>query len=575
MSINDIINSSTSGLLAVQTRIAVTSTNISNADTEGYTAKSVDTAAAIVGGQAVGVSVVGIGAQVDRYLYREVIEATSEAAHDAVMAGFLESAVSLLGDSSDGADLADTLSELMTRLDEAAASDQASTRTAVLNALESFADTLSATSGEVQGLRTTADARIAETVDDINALLNEIDGLNAQITGLRAHGQATADLEDSRRTALAELAELVDINHFTSDTGEVQIYSAGGSPLLTGTVHALGYEAAGRLSADNLYDPAGGGSISGITSGGEDITDELPGGQLGALIELRDSVLPGLQDELDDLAVGVMDSLNAAANAATAVPPPASLTSDHGIDGTAAFSGTGTVTLLATDADGNITDSTTIDLSTITTHADLVSALDGAAGVSASLDADGTLTLSADDTDGGVILTGDGTVDADGRGLSHHLGLNNLLSGSDATDITLNGNLETQGLPQAVIASTTVGDAAYMAGDTSGLKAAWSALDDTILFDAAGELPAGRASALARVADLVDGLADRAARAADSAENSAELASSLGAAFGNAHGVNVDEETARLVALEQSYAATSQVIATVQDMFDSLTAMMN
>ena len=40
--------------------------------------------------------------------------------------------------------------------------------------------------------------------------------------------------------------------------------------------------------------------------------------------------------------------------------------------------------------------------------------------------------------------------------------------------------------------------------------------------------------------------------------------------FDNAHGVNVDEEMARLVAFEQAYQTSSQILATAQNMFDSL-----
>ena len=171
-------------------------------------------------------------------------------------------------------------------------------------------------------------------------------------------------------------------------------------------------------------------------------------------------------------------------------------------------------------------------------------------------------------------MTGDGTVDADGRGLSHHLGFNNVLGGSGAADIALAATLEDQGLPVAVSASTTVGDTALTAGDTGGLAALWTALDGPIGFDAAGNLSAAETSAVAQISTIIDDFADRAETAGARAERSAGTKEALAATFDNAHGVNVDEEMARLTALEQSYQASSQILATAQDMFDSLLAMM-
>ncbi len=575
-SISSIVHTARSGLMATQTAMSVTSANITNANTVGYTAKTADTAATVVGGRVAGVSVVGIGNAVNTALMKEVMGATSESAYDATLASYLNTLLNALGTTDGGAPLETVMTDLMTTLSEAVnAGGSAQSTSDVTDALAAWAATLQDASQSVQATRTTADAAIGETVEEINALLGQLDDLNDQIARATATGDPTADLLDSQRVLLEDLSGFTDIRYFNTGTGELHVYSGGGTPLLTSSARTLDYTPFGTLTADATYDPASGGVIPGITINGGDVTSSLGGGELGALITARDTTLPAIQEELDALATGVMDALNAAANRATPAPAPPSLTGTTAVAGADPFSGTGILSVLAVDANGEVVSATDIDLSTITTYADLVTALDGAAGVSAILDANGNVVLTADTAGTGVALTGETTVTADGRGLSHHLGFNNVLSGTGAADLAVADTLGAHGFPTALPASTTVGDTALVSGDTAGLQALWTALDDPIAFDAAGTMAAADRSAVGQIAAVIDDVADTTNAAADTATLSAQTLATLSDAFDNAHGVNVDEETAKLLALEQSYQAVSQVMSTAQDMFDSLVAMMN
>ena len=459
MSISGIIHTGQSGLLTAQAQISVTSTNITNASTQGYTAKTVDTASTVVGGQTTGVKVTGVGNEIDKALMAEVMSATSSASYDATMASYLESVLGALGTTASGSELEAATTDLMVVLSDAInAGGDAGSQAAVEDALEAWTDTLNATSVATQSARTSADEAIDEAVDGVNAALVTLDDLNGDIARATAAGQPTADLLDAQRVALEELSGYLDVTYYTTGTGELHVYSAGGQALLTSSPHELSYTPHGTLSADAEYDPASGGNIGGIMVGGQDVTAKLTGGEIGALVDLRDEELPALQDALDALAVGVMDAVNEAANTASPMPPPQSLTSSAVVDPSAAFSATGTLTVLETDANGTVVGSTDVDLSTMATYQDLIDALDAVPGVSATLDADGRLAVSANSAGNGVALTGDTSVDADGRSLSHHLGINDVLSGTGASDIAPAAGLEDQGLPIAVPASTTVGE---------------------------------------------------------------------------------------------------------------------
>ena len=575
MSISGLIHTGQSALVSVQTQMSVTSTNIANASTEGYTAKRAQLAPTVTSSKTTGVQVVDLGNQVDKALVGEIIIATSAAAYDATVNAYLDAALSALGTTVHGSDLEASLTNLTMVLNDAVGDGgDAAAQADIVAALTAWTDSLNTATASLQATRTAADEAIGDAVDEVNALLVELDDLNREISLANATGHPTADLLDSQRVALEKLSGYLEVNHYTTSMGELRVYSGGGQPLLASTPHTLSYAPFGPMTAEAVYDPAKTGGIGGIMVGGQDVTAELTGGEIGALIDIRDQEVPALQAELDALAVGVADALNAAANAAAPVPAPPTLTSDTVVVPTDALSATGTVTVLETDADGTVIGATDIDLSAMATYQDVIDAMDLVAGVSASLDGDGRLVVSADTAGHGVTLTGDTEIAADGRGLSHHLGFNNLVAGSGASDLAAAATLESQGLPVAVPASAAVGDVALAAGDASGIAAIWKALDMPITFDGAGHLPATEKSAVTQTAAIIDDLADRSAAAADRADISAGSRDTLATRFDNQHGVNTDEELARLTALEQSYQASTQIITTAQAMFDSLMAMM-
>lgn len=307
MSIASIIYTGTTGLSVSQARIAVASTNIANAETTGYTAKTVDVTAKTVGGTGVGVQVIGSGSDVDENLHKQVVKAISAASYDSTVASYLETVSSALGTTEDGGGLTNGISDLGSALADVIANPgDTANADALTEALDDWDQTIADLGETIQSMRTSADAAIAEAVESVNDLLNQIDALNDKITKATADGTSTSDLEDQRRAALEELGQYVGVTTFTTASGAMQIYTSSGTALLTSQVHELSYTASGTLSADQTYES---GAISGIMVDGNDLTASLKGGSIAALVTLRDETLPGIQDEIDELATAMDDIL--------------------------------------------------------------------------------------------------------------------------------------------------------------------------------------------------------------------------------------------------------------------------
>ena len=92
-------------------------------------------------------------------------------------------------------------------------------------------------------------------------------------------------------------------------------------------------------------------------------------------------------------------------------------------------------------------------------------------------------------------------------------------------------------------------------------------------FDAAGQLGAQSESIAGYAAELTASIAREADNADASAQSANLIYDNLMAAIAEQSGVNLDEETAELSILENNYSAMANVIQVIQEMYDSLMAM--
>ena len=100
-------------------------------------------------------------------------------------------------------------------------------------------------------------------------------------------------------TALEELSGLANFTLVKSNDGSLNVYLGGQTPLVTGD-HQFAVSADFSSPQTVIRD-----------SQGNDITAQFSGGSLGALMEERNSVLPGYLNSLNTLARTLADQVNA------------------------------------------------------------------------------------------------------------------------------------------------------------------------------------------------------------------------------------------------------------------------
>jgi flagellar hook-associated protein 1 FlgK len=573
-----------SGLSAASVQISVTSSNISNADTAGYTRKSANQSSSVTGGVGTGVTVTGITSTVDKLLLKSLVSADSELGAANTTNDYLSSLEKLYGsvsssdDTSSGTSLANSIASLESALSSLASTPgSASLQSNVISMLDDVASQLRETSSGIQKLRSDADQDISSAIDDVNSDLKQIADLNDAIKQTAATGQSTADLEDQRNTALQDLASKMNVSYFTASNGDLQVYTTTGQALVDSSAHTISYTAAAKVTASTTY--AAGSSSSGfsaITVNGVDITSQITGGDIGALIKLRDDTLPDAQSQLDQLATQLSSAMNGVSNSASSVPAPTSLTGTTAVASSSGLSATGTVRIAVTDQSGSLVSYGDLDLSSYATVGDLVTATNGISGVSASVDADGHLSISATGSGNGVAINQmTSAVGSSGEGFSQYFGLNDLVTGASAADIAVNSKIlsGTDELQLATLdsaSSLTVGSNVLSSGSATVVNAFYDALTGSHTFSSTGGLAATTGSLADYASAIVSDVSSKASQASTNYTAKETAQSTYANSLSSQSGVNLDEESANLTALQNKYSAASALIQAINSMYSAL-----
>ena len=318
-------NTTLSGMKVAQQQLNIISNNIANADTPGYTKKYASQNNLVLAGVSSGVSLSNVKRTVDENLLKSYLSSNSTSGNYAASDDYLGKVETLLGTPTGDNSIAANVGNLQVAF-ETFANDvtSASAKYSLLNSAQTISSRLNSISSEIQKLRGDADLNIASAVEEINANLDTLHELNDKIVKYSIMGyDGTANLEDQRDEILRSISEKIDISYFVRDNGSLVLQTKSGVTLLDDEPNYISHTAISQAGPTTSY---AGGEIAGIYVNGKDITSSITDGEIAGLIEIRDSTLPSLQAQLDELAGGLIEAINSAHNMGTSYPAPSSLT---------------------------------------------------------------------------------------------------------------------------------------------------------------------------------------------------------------------------------------------------------
>jgi len=390
--------------------------------------------------------------------------------------------------------------------------------------------------GEING-------NLENIVIEINGLSSAIADVNRSVVDVivLGNGAVPNDLLDKRDGLINQLAELISVRTVQQDDGAVNVFVGSGQALVTRFLDSPLQTVRNDFDSSRSEIAIISGSASAV------ITDNLSGGKLGALLDLRDQVLDPAQNSLGRIAVSLATEFNLQSNLGVDLDGAAgvdyfSLTTPQ-VAGSTANTGAAAVTAVFDSA----------NISALTTE-------------NYTLGFDGAVWSLSRVSDGQpVAMTGSGTpVDPfvfDGLSVE-------VTAGAAAGDRFLiqptRGGGSAIGLlagnPREIAAATVAAP-----GDNSnalllaGLQTAQTMENGATNFQGA-------------YGQLIGMLGTQTRSAQISAESQGALLAQAQESRDALSGVNLDEEAADLIRFQQAYQAIAQVISVADSTFQTLLA---
>lgn len=613
MGLSSTLSNALGGMHASQRGIDVLSRNVANQGTPGYHRQSL-----IITETAYGTSAQVRTAELSR-AFNEALEkqhlvAVSSSGFHTARASFLDRLQMHIG--KPGA--ANSLDTLYTNFENALQAmatnpNDVTTRAGVLNTAQNLVAQLNLLSGVVQEMRTESEYQIANAVSDLNRNLKALADINIRILDLSQDETARLSLMDERDRLVAMVAENVDVRVSYRTDGTVALMTDTGVGILDVMPSEFTFTSGGALSATSRFDQdptqSGVGSLKLRTPSGLEIDlgaqNLLSSGKIAGLLELRDNSLINMQDQLDEIASGLALALNtvstpgsevAAANPGdpvgfeldlSAFKPGNSVLLNY-TDST----GTHTVRLVHTE-DGTVPPSPNAKGERVI-GLDLTDTAGAAAALNAALgpdvvfsDAGGLLRM----TDGGTgvasitSMTAFSTADGHQNGAlglnlfvdSHGVPFSNGIDGAGqkmgfAARISINSDIIAD--PSLLVkydAGTSLGDPARPQFLLDSLKTMSFVSDKMTSIADSGVRLSGKVNEL--ISQMINHQGNVVARAESQAGTVNFTLETLTQRMHAEYGVNVDEEMARLMQLQNAYSASARVVSVVQELIDALMRM--
>ncbi|MFK8032579.1 MAG: flagellar hook-associated protein FlgK [Hyphomicrobiales bacterium] len=615
MGLSSALSMALSGLNANQRGLQLAATNVANADTPGYSAKTQAQSVRVGDGRVIGLEAGRIQRSLDQAVQTQLRSESGSAAYADRVSSYQSRMDELLGTPGSNNAL-DTLFNNFTSALEGLSTTPESfvTRSEALSNGRVLASQLNGLSADIQSMRQENEDFLRQGVNEINTALQNVKRLNDQILSEAHNASGTADLQDQRDIYIDEISHYMDVRVTEDEQGGVRLATTGGALLFDRVPASLSFDARGTITPQTEYsinpDERGVGTISMTSVSGLQVDLLQPGllrdGALAAARDLRDDVLVEAQAQLDQFAGAMAAALGNRPESGTAVTSGAA--SGYDLDLSGVQPGNSFSLSFTSNSNGQtqtvsfvrVDDSSKLPLDDGTTGRsdDRVVGLDYSAGaqpITTQIQAALGVSFSVFDQGGDVVRVLD-------DGASNAVTINSFDASVSTTSLTddgvalpfftdVGGKAFTNSLddiPQAKgfagrisVNENLIEDNSRLVvyetgpdtldGDSTRPEFLFDALTQSInSFTDQGGIGTSSAPFSGTVSSFVSQIISVRGAAAQDAQRTADSQRSvvevLENRFAESTEVSIDEEMARLVELQTAYAANARVMQVVQEM---------
>jgi flagellar hook-associated protein 1 len=613
MGLSQALSAALAGVNVTQQGLQVIAGNVANANTPGYVDESLQQSETATAGQAgLSVDTDGINRDLNTLLQNQLWTETSGDTYADTSSQIyqqLEQIYGTPGTSSSFSGIYNNFTSALQTLSSNPASSSA--QTAVIGAAQDFAQTLNSMTTTIQQLRTQAEQGIANGVTTANTAIQQIAQINQQLEAAPSDS-ATAALEDQRDQDITQLSQLMNVNVVRGSNNQISVFTSTGQQLVSGVeASQLSFDNVGTLTASSLWsaNPSqdGAGTIT-LTSPAGTTTDliatgAIQSGQIGAYLQMRDSVLPQAQNQLDELANQMSQSLSNQTISGT--PYPTGSPSGYSVDTSAMSPGNSvqltytdsnnvqhTITLVSLGAGGSLPsqDQSTnpnnqvIGVNFAAGMSSVVSQLNSALGTNLQFSNTGTVLQVVNNGSGNTVnaMSETSTVTSLTDGVSQlplftdgTQPITGALTATGSQTTGLAGSIEVN--PALVASPGSL--VAYATGTTAGDPTRPNFIlnqltNASLTYSPTTGIGTSSAPFSGTLNDYMSQIVSQQSQASNAAttlqQGQDTVVSALQQRFNDQSGVNIDTEMSNLIALQNAYGANARVMTTVQQMMQTL-----
>jgi flagellar hook-associated protein 1 FlgK len=293
-----------SGLDAAQKALDIIGNNVANAATEGYHCQRINLVPAYssqVGGILLGggVEIAGITRMIDGLLEQEILKQQSSLEQVSRELSTLRTVENAFGELSAAGSLGAAIDEFFNALQDLCSHPAESIyQQQAVTAAQTMAGQFRTLGEFLTRLESQITLEAKSVIGRVNELINQIAGLNDKIERTEITGGQANNLRDQRDQCITELSKLVAVETCSREYGVVDVAVAG-IPVVMGNC-ATELET-GLDREDKL----------GVTAAGAyNYNTDVQGGELGALLSLKNDTLTGISSDLDALASAIIQQIN-------------------------------------------------------------------------------------------------------------------------------------------------------------------------------------------------------------------------------------------------------------------------
>jgi flagellar hook-associated protein 1 FlgK len=611
MGLSVTLSNALSGMKIGQNALDVLSGNVANAGTPGYHKRSVSVIDSL-GANSTYARQGALTRTFNQSLQQHYTRAVSDSSFASARASYLDRLQTLFGMPGTTGSLDSVFSAFEASLTSLTSSpDNFANRAETVQKAQELAGALHRLSGDVQSLRQEVEAKISTSVADINNQLQSLEKINGRLADQGIDPSSRATLLDQRDRLIGTLSEQMDLRVSYRSDDTVALMTRSGVGILDGRASVISFESARQLAATSLFNSndakSGVGRLAITTGAGLKIDlvkqNVLSSGELAGLIQLRDNDLVQAQDQLDEIAAGLAMSMSTKTTAGTQVTSGASAGFEvdtanlqNGNEFSFAYVQGGVskmVRVLRVD------DTTKLPLDYIDSNGARVVGVDFAAGpasVAAKVQTAVGSGLVVSPSGTSIRIMDDGALgNTDVKSMQSRatvsgnqagdLGINLFVDyGNTSFTNALDNNGQKLGFASRISVNTTISTDNRLLvqytpgtpmGDASRVDQLLSNLDTLRFAGGTGSVSGSAGSRLAgTVSDLISQSINTIGNIASSSGSEAETQEMTLDALGNRleseYGVDIDEEMARLMELQNAFAANARVMSVAQELIKDL-----